>query len=211
MSSTRYLILAAVSLSLFLFFTLSVLLGWGTAFDTWALVWLHTLASPSLTHTAIILSLLGSGWVITPLAVGAYLGLRRAAPAEARWLFILVVGGLILFLAVVFLIDRPRPTLFNSPVSEPTASFPSGHAMNTTIVFLSLYLALTQLYLRWRHLFGCLGLVTLLVVSASRLYLQIHYPTDIIAGVALGVSWVMALYTLRASHNTPLPPRPAEL
>ena len=74
--------------------------------------------------------------------------------------------------------------------------------MNTTIIFLSLYLALAQLHLRWRHLLGYLRLVTLLVVSASRLYLQIHYPTDIIAGVAPGISWVMGLwlYTPRASH-----------
>lgn len=202
---------AVSSLAIFLALTLSTLQGWLTWFDIQTLTWLHALAAPSLTRAAITVSLLGSGWVITPLAVGAWFGLRLAAPAEARWLFISVIGGSVLFLTVVFLIDRPRPTLYPSPVSEPTDSFPSGHAMNTTIVFLSLYLALAQLHLWWRHLFGCLGLVTLLVVSASRLYLQIHYPTDIIAGVALGVGWVMALYALRASHIQPPPPRPAEL
>lgn len=192
-----YLGVAAFALGLFLSLTLGVLLGWVALFDTWALTQLHTLASPPLTRAAIAVSILGSGWVVTPLAVGAYLGLRRAALTEARWLFVSVVGGLLLFLAVVFLIDRPRPVLFSSPVSEPTASFPSGHAMNTTVVFLSLYLAVGRLRLSWRPWLGWFGLTVVLAVSASRLYLQIHFPTDLIAGMALGVGWVLALYSFQ--------------
>lgn len=149
------------------------------------------LASPGVTQFAVALSLLGSGWAITPLAVVAYLSLRQKSQGASRLFFATVSGGLLLFLAVVFLIDRPRPTLFDSPVSEPTASFPSGHAMNATVVLLSLYLVLGSIDASWRRPLAWLGVVVVLGVSLSRLYLQIHYPSDVVAGVALGTGWVL--------------------
>lgn len=182
-------------LATFLVLTLGVLAGWVDLPDRHVLVWLSTKATPSLTRLAIAVSILGSGWAITPLALGAFLALRRTSPPQARWLLAAVGGGLLLFLALAFLIGRPRPTLFPSPVSEPTASFPSGHALNTTVVFAALYLV-TPVRRVWRTGLAVVGALTVLSVSASRLYLQIHYPSDIVAGIALGVAWVLALYAL---------------
>ncbi len=183
-------------LATFLVLTPGVLTGWLEVPDRHVLVWLSTLATPPLTRLAIAVSILGSGWTITPLALGAFLALRRTSPPRARWLLVAVGGGLLLFLALAFLVGRPRPTLFESPVSEPTASFPSGHALNTTVVFAALYLVMPVCRV-WRTGLAVLGILTVLSVSASRLYLQIHYPSDIVAGIALGVAWVLALHTFR--------------
>ena len=181
-------------LTTFLVLTPGVLAGWLETPDRHVLTWLSTKATPPLTRLAIAVSILGSGWAITPLALGAFLALRRRSPPRAWWLLVAVGGGLLLFLAVAFLIGRPRPTLFESPVSEPTASFPSGHALNTTVVFAALYLVM-PVRRGWRMGLAVVGILTVLAVSASRLYLQIHYPSDIVAGIALGVAWVLAFYT----------------
>lgn len=173
----------------------SVLAGWADLPDRYVLVWLSTLATPFLTRFAIAVSILGSGWAITPLALGAFLALRRRSPPRARWLLMAVGGGLLLFLALAFLIGRPRPTFFPSPVSEPTASFPSGHALNTTVVFAALYLVLNPVRRVWRKGLAVIGVLTVALVSASRLYLQIHYPSDIVAGIVFGLAWVLALHT----------------
>jgi undecaprenyl-diphosphatase len=181
------------ALALFVLLAASLEQVWLVSSDRQGLIFFHSFASPLLTQITVAVSLLGSGWVVTPLALAAYLWLRRSAPSEAGWFFCAVAGGLVLFLAVVFAIDRPRPLLFDSPVSEPTASFPSGHAMNTTVAFLSFYLVLRRLHLAWRVWVWWVGLVVVILVSASRLYLQIHFPSDILAGVALAFAWVLLL------------------
>lgn len=173
---------------------LSVLTGWADLPDRHTLTWLSTLATPTLTRLAVAVSILGSGWTVTPLALGAFLALRQTSLPRAQWLLVAVGGGLLLFLALVFLVGRPRPTYFPSPVTEPTASFPSGHAMNTTVVFLALYLVTGPARRAWRTWLAVFGVLTVVLVSASRLYLQIHYPSDIVAGISLGAAWVLALH-----------------
>ena len=194
-----------LSLATFSVLTVSVLAGWVDLPDRHLLTWLSTRATPPLTRLAVAVSILGSGWAITPLALGAFLGLRRTSPPRARWFLAAVGGGLLLFLALALLIGRPRPAFFPSPVSEPTASFPSGHALNTTVVFLALYL-MTPVRRGWRRGLAVVGTLTVLAVSASRLYLQIHYPSDVGAGIALGTAWVLALYALWTPKAHPAPP-----
>ncbi len=185
-----------VCLATFGLLTLGVLGGWSDPFDRHVLTWLSTRATPPRTRLAVALSILGSGWTVAPLCLGGFLGLRRAAPGRARWLLVTVGGGLLLFLALGFAVGRPRPAFFPSPVTEPTASFPSGHALNTTVVFLSLYLMTGSAGRAWRRGLAAFGVLTVVLVGASRLYLQIHYPTDVAAGTLLGVAWVLALHTL---------------
>ena len=182
------------SLGVFLILVLGLSQGWLQPYDERVLTVFHTLTSLALTRAAVAVSLLGSGWVVAPLALGAFVGLRRVSPSAGHRFALAVAGGVLLFLLVVFVIDRPRPALFDSPISEPTASFPSGHVMNTTIVFLSLYLSQVRFGLWGKRVTAWSGMILLLSVSASRLYLQIHYPSDIVAGAALGVGWVLLVF-----------------
>lgn len=124
----RYFLLALGALTLFVLLAVSLEQVWLVGVDTRVLTYLYGPVSPVSTQTAVAVSLLGSGWVVTPLALAAYVWLRQTSPNESYRFLGAVAGGLLLFLVVVFAIDRPRPMLFASPVSEPTASFPSGHA-----------------------------------------------------------------------------------
>lgn len=69
--------------------------------------------------------------------------------------------------------------------------------MNTTVVFLSFYLSLKRLQVPWRVWVRWAGTVVVILVSVSRLYLQIHFPSDIVAGIALAFGWVLLLWYLR--------------
>ena len=73
-------------------------------------------------------------------------------------------------------------------------------------MFAALYLVTGPARRAWRTGLAVLGTLTVLAVSASRLYLQIHYPSDVIAGTLLGVAWVLALYTWWPPAGRPLPP-----
>lgn len=120
------------------------------------------------------------------------LGLRRVA------LFVLVaiVGGLLLTLALKSGFDRPRPDLVSYGSMVYTSSFPSGHSMLSAVVYLTggALLAVVHGARRVRiYLIGCAVLATLLV-GASRVYLGVHWPSDVLAGWAAGAAWAAACW-----------------
>jgi undecaprenyl-diphosphatase len=103
-----------------------------------------------------------------------------------------VLGGMALSTLLKTVIDRPRPDLTQT-ARVFTASFPSGHATLSAVTFLTLGVLLTKME-RQRHVqVFFLGLAVLLtgLVGLSRLYLGVHYPTDILAGWCLGAAWAI--------------------
>lgn len=106
-----------------------------------------------------------------------------------------VVGGSVLSTALKALFDRPRPDV--EAVSRVfTASFPSGHAAVSAVVYLTLGLLLAEASPSRRvriYFIGLGGLVTF-IVGVSRIYLGVHFPTDVIAGWALGGAWALACW-----------------
>lgn len=108
-----------------------------------------------------------------------------------------VIGGTIVSTVLKSLFDRPRPDL--TGVAEVfTASFPSGHSLVSAVTFLTLgaVLAGTTKLMRLRvFYFGAAVLLTLLV-GMSRIYLGVHYPTDVIAGWCLGAAWALGCFIL---------------
>ena len=167
----------------------------GFAFDVPILTWFHLHVTAGRTALARTLSLVGE-----PKSLGSVTALLILALFVARrWrlgvLFALEVGGAAaLDLASKAFFARPRPTVFAHLVHETNYSFPSGHAMGGMAFFLALHLLLWRtLPRRWRWV-GLLGLVLALVIGASRPYLQVHYPSDILAGWAFGAAWVLAVH-----------------
>ena len=142
----------------------------------------------SLAHAA---SVLGHSYVLVPLAavLGA-IALVRGRAVTARVLVTAIVGAVILQDVVKALIDRPRPPV--PRLEHPGgSSFPSGHATEITAFLVALALV-TLGATRSRALRGLAALVTVVVVvavSLSRVYLGVHYPTDVGAGVLLGGAW----------------------
>ncbi|HEX6984573.1 MAG TPA: phosphatase PAP2 family protein [Planctomycetaceae bacterium] len=110
-----------------------------------------------------------------------------------------VVGGTVLMFALKDLFARPRPELVpHILVSVSSGSFPSGHAMGSAIVYLTLGAMLTESAPTWRlkaYVMTVAVLLTLLIGS-TRVFLGVHYPTDVLAGWALGFVWA---YTCRTA------------
>lgn len=108
-----------------------------------------------------------------------------------------VISGTIVSTVLKSLFDRPRPDL--TGVAEVfTASFPSGHSLISAVTFLTLgaVLAGTTRLVRLRVFYFCAAILLTLLVGASRIYLGVHYPTDVIAGWCLGAAWALGCFIL---------------
>ncbi|MEH3144688.1 MAG: phosphatase PAP2 family protein [Methylobacterium frigidaeris] len=114
----------------------------------------------------------------------------------ARWraaLFVVVAigGGELLSTGLKLLYQRPRPDLVPHGMETFTASFPSGHAMLSAIAYLTLAILLARVERgrRVKAFVMTLGVVTTLLVGVSRLYLGVHWPSDVLAGWCIGAAW----------------------
>ena len=104
-----------------------------------------------------------------------------------------MIGSSILFLLIKEIIKRERPLLQLIEISG--YSFPSGHAtLSTTLVF-SLYLILKD-KIKYKKLFISICIIFPLLISFTRVYLCVHYLSDIIAGIGLGLIWVSSIYLI---------------
>lgn len=125
------------------------------------------------------------------LGVCAYLYLARMRSA-ALFVLVSVLGGTLLSTVLKMGYNRPRPDL--TTMSEQfTASFPSGHAMLSAVTFLTLGALLARFAPTRRLQVLSLGgaLLLTLLVGLSRLYMGVHYPSDILAGWCLGSAWAL--------------------
>jgi undecaprenyl-diphosphatase len=150
-------------------------------------------AGPSwLTALMLDMTALGGVSVLTVLTViiAGYLLVARKA-ATAAFVVAAVAGGATVSVLLKMVFDRARPELVAHLVQVDTTSFPSGHAMNSAIVFLTLgaLLARTRKERPVRiYLMGVAILLTLMVGS-SRVYLGVHWPSDVLAGWCVGAAW----------------------
>lgn len=137
---------------------------------------------------------LGGVGVLTLITVGAvgYLVLLKKYRA-ALAVTVAVVGGIILSTLVKMGFDRPRPDLVSHGSYVYTASFPSGHSMMAAVVYLTLAAMVARVQSSWRVKIYLLtsALTITLLVGASRVYLGVHYPTDVLAGWAAGAAWAL--------------------
>lgn len=137
---------------------------------------------------------LGSTVILTwvTLMAAGHLALRR------KWrsmLYVLVTvgGGLLLSQLLKMGFDRPRPDLVPHNTTVFTASFPSGHAMLSAVVYLTLGALLMRLESRRRLRIYIMSVAIFLavVVGLSRIYLGVHWPTDVLAGWLAGATWAL--------------------
>jgi undecaprenyl-diphosphatase len=134
-----------------------------------------------------------TGWRLIGLAVIVWLLVRRDRRAAVFVAVSVELSGLVT-LAAKHLANRNRPSTALS--HSYGSSFPSGHALGATVAVLGLLtVVLPMLAARWRRLLVVLGAIIVLSVSFGRLALNVHYPTDVVAGWALGFLWYLACLT----------------
>jgi undecaprenyl-diphosphatase len=112
----------------------------------------------------------------------------------ARFLLAAVIGGWLLQKGLKALIGRPRPEVVPWLMPVESTSFPSGHSMMSAIIFLTLGVILSRLELKRPHLriyFMSVAFLLTGLVGLSRVYLGVHYPTDVLAGWTAGLVWAM--------------------
>ena len=130
--------------------------------------------------------------VLLTAAVLGYLMLVRKWSA-ALFVAISIVGGTMISTALKHIFDRPRPDVVPHAVEVTSASFPSGHAMLAMTTFLTLGAVLAEVQPTRSsrvYLISWAVLVSLLV-GTSRVYLGVHWPTDVLAGWCVGSAWAL--------------------
>jgi undecaprenyl-diphosphatase len=142
---------------------------------------------------------LGSVTILTLIVLGTaglFLVLRKRR--EAVWLVATAAGGTAISQVLKQVFNRERPPLFMHAVEVMNPSFPSGHAMLSAVIYLTLG-ALVARFARTRRVkaYAMAWAVMLSVlVGCSRVYLGVHWPTDVLAGWCLGALWAIAVWLL---------------
>jgi undecaprenyl-diphosphatase len=200
------LVLSIFGLGVFVFLGIAeeMLEGDTMRFDQWLLMALRVPGDPGdplgpawLEEMFRDFTALGGVGVLSLVAVVSVgylwlLGVRRVA----IFLLTAIVGGLLLSTMLKFGFDRPRPELVPHGSMIYTSSFPSGHSMLSAVVYLTggALLAIVHSAHKVRvYLIGCSVLATFLV-GASRVYLGVHWPSDVLAGWAAGTAWAAACW-----------------
>ncbi|GGC73105.1 phosphatase PAP2 family protein [Hoyosella rhizosphaerae] len=163
-----------------------------SSFDLSVLEWFISQRTPALDAFFSTITYLGSaiaiGIIATIAAVFAFVQHKRT---DAVLIVVTVTSGWTLMVGLKFLANRDRPGPELALIEVANSAFPSGHAMMATILAIVLAATVVKTKLAWPLL-----AVLPLLVGVSRVYLGVHWPTDALAGWAVGFAWGFACVAL---------------
>ncbi|MFC5344259.1 phosphatase PAP2 family protein [Brevundimonas staleyi] len=174
----------------------------GQAFDQMVLQWMQPIAGQPrgpwwLQEAAGDITSLGGIAVLglfAIVAIGMLLILRKRL--SALLLVVGLAGGVALSEGLKAIFERERPPAVYQAVATLNASFPSGHALLSTVFYLSVAVMMTRAFPKKRlkaYVLG-VGMVFALMVGLTRVYLGAHWASDVMAGWCVGAAWAMALW-----------------
>jgi undecaprenyl-diphosphatase len=156
----------------------------------------HAWAWAPLTLALLWVTQLGSGWCVVPFTAAGALLLGRAGRRRAGVLLVVAAaGGEVLEIVLKLSFHRPRPIPFFGLSAPFTWSFPSGHAIAACTLYgtLAWLLSARAPGPRQRLALWLAAAAMVASIGFSRVYLGFHYPTDVLAGYAVGVAWLAGL------------------
>ncbi|MAZ18152.1 phosphatase PAP2 family protein [Oricola sp.] len=185
--------------ALFALLAVAIQNGWTDAIDRSVLLSLRNPANlsdawgpPWFEETAAELTALGGYPILVTVAIAALgvLGLLRERAATI-FLAVALAGGTALSSGLKLVFERPRPELVDHLDKTFTSSFPSGHATVGTLAWLTLAAVAIRFVPRHsvRVFIVSAAIVLAIVIGASRVYLGVHWPSDVLAGWSLGIGW----------------------
>ena len=192
--------LAAATGSLIFFAWLAdeVFEGDSKIFDENIRTFFHSLTTPWLTELMIVFSFLGSPVFLVILGATVIAALLYFKRGHAALVFAVTMAGeLVLDLTLKSLFARPRPEVFFDYKLPSSSSFPSGHALGSLCFYgILAWLAashLSSFKYKVPIYFG--AFLMILMIGISRIYLGVHYPSDVIAGYTTGLFWLVVVTT----------------
>ncbi|HCN84116.1 MAG TPA: phosphoesterase PA-phosphatase [Sphingobacteriaceae bacterium] len=190
-----------IAFAVFIFIAKYIFLDKKDAFDADVSHFMTTIVSTALTHILLFFTILGNSQFLFPaniLLTCYFLFVRKH-----KWYSIkipsIALSSVILMSLLKLLFTRPRPLV---PLLEAAKgfSFPSGHAMSSVTFFglLIYFVWQTKMNKYLRVLIVTCLVLLILIIGFSRIYLRVHYASDVIAGFCAGIIWlVLSLWTIR--------------
>lgn len=165
--------------------------------DKTVLLWLHQWTNPVLDDVMLKITTLGNpGFFVVVVAFSLGWLWWRQRRLEAKVFAIACLGALILNQGLKLCFAKPRPQLWPRLITESSFSFPSGHALGSLVLYGFLAYVLAIQFPRSAHWIYSVAAGIIAAIGISRLYLGVHWPTDVVAGYAVGFLWLMFCITM---------------
>ena len=198
------LVLAGSALWFFAWMAEEMLEGSTVQFDSQVRLAVHAHSSDQLTTIMKLLTLFGSSVVMTPLALLTLLVCYIKREFHSlKMLAATFAGALVLELLLKIAFHRARPVPFFDIRKPISYSFPSGHALFSFCFFTGLAVVISPRLARPKAKIALWlsSLALILGIGFSRIYLGVHYPSDVLAGYAAGLVWVATLNFVDKLHD----------
>lgn len=162
------------------------------SFDKTLLLWLHQWSNPALDWLMLNITRLGNPETVIGIVTGSFVWLAwKRRFAELRMFAIACIGAVILNQGMKLFFAKSRPELWTRLISEKSFSFPSGHALGSLVLYGFLAFILATAFPKGSRFVYAIAGVLITAVGLSRLYLGVHWPTDVLAGYGVGFLWLM--------------------
>lgn len=170
--------------------------------DNGIIAWVYNLRNPRLTEIMKNMTNLGAWPILAMTAVIIVFLVWKKHQKEAVLFLTVLVMGLAINMSLKVLIQRPRPNL--APlIVESSYSYPSGHAMNSFVFYgmIAFYVYRFTRNKRASLVIGTVCAMLVLMIGFSRVYLGVHYPTDVLAGYIAGGAWFVTAILIEKSET----------
>ncbi len=166
-------------------------------FDQSFLLALHHDENPALDQFMLLITQLGNPQIMIPVFVFS-LGILwwKNKLLEAKVFAIGCLGATFLNLELKVIFERVRPALWKQLITETSFSFPSGHALGSLFLYGFLAYLLAQNYPRFTPIIYTLATLLIMTIGFSRLYLGVHWPSDVLAGYSISIIWLTTCITM---------------
>lgn len=191
------------ALPLLIFLSLSLLLlsygikqGLLASFDKFLLTWFYTIRTPFLDHFFATVTWLGSLWVLLPLYIIVILFQWHPQMVSEKLFLIGFLGTILTTYLIKYGFERSRPRFFNTLYELPIdPSYPSAHTAQIVSFSILVSWIVYQNFPTFAFSLTIVLVSITLLVALSRIYLQVHYPSDVLGGLFIALFWtVLAIY-----------------